>query len=90
MSELCSYTRDRTQFPDPIHKIIMLYQIINTNFNNAYGSPSEIQIIYSLHFNGTDLYRTQDQLTVDDRVIYLKNNKKERKKLRTEINKKKH
>jgi hypothetical protein len=73
MSELCSYTHDRMQFPDPIHKIIMLYQIINTNFNKTYGSPSEIQIIYSLHFNGTDLYQTQDQLTVDDRVIFLKN-----------------
>jgi hypothetical protein len=32
----------------------------------------------------------QDQLTVDDRVIFLKNNKKERKKLRNEINKNKH
>jgi hypothetical protein len=90
MSELCSYTRDRMQFPDPIHKIIMLYQIINTNFNNAYGSPSEIQIIYSLHFNGTNLYRTQDQLTVDDRVIYLFFKRKKKKKLGTEINKKKH
>jgi hypothetical protein len=90
MSELCSYTRDRTQFPYPIHKIIMLYQIINTNFNNAYGSPSEIQIIYSLHFNGTNLYRTQDQLTVDDRVIYLFFKRKKKKKLGTEINKKKH
>jgi hypothetical protein len=68
----------------------MLYQIINTNFNNAYGSPSEIQTIYSLHFNGIDLYRTQDQLTVDDRVIFFLNNKKERKKLRNEINKNKH
>jgi hypothetical protein len=57
---------------------------------NAYGSPSEIPLIYSLHFNGTDLYRTQDQLTVDDRVIFLKYNKKERKKLRNEINKNKH
>jgi hypothetical protein len=68
----------------------MLYQIINTNFNNAYGSPSEIQLIYSLHFNGTDLYQTQDQLTVDDRVIFFLNHKKERKKLRNEINKNKH
>jgi hypothetical protein len=76
MSELCSYTRDRMQFPDPIHKIIMLYQIINTNFNNTYGSLSEIQIIYSLYFNGTDLYQTKDQLTVDDKVIFFKNNKK--------------
>jgi hypothetical protein len=66
----------------------MLYQIINTNFNNAYGSPSEIQLIYSLHFNGTDLYQTQ--LTVDDRVIFFLNHKKERKKLRNEINKNKH
>jgi hypothetical protein len=64
----------------------MLYQIINTNFNNAYGSPSKIQIIYSLYFNGIDLYRTQDQLTVDDRVIFFLNHKKERKKLRNEIN----
>jgi hypothetical protein len=32
----------------------------------------------------------QDQLTVDDRVIFLKNNKKERKKLRNETNKNKH
>jgi hypothetical protein len=75
MFELCSYIRNRMQFPDPIHKIIMLYQIINTNFNNAYGSLLEIQIIYSLYFNGTDLYRTEDQLTVDDRVIFFLNNK---------------
>jgi hypothetical protein len=68
----------------------MLYQTLNTNFNNTYGSPLGIQIIYSLHFNGTDLYRIQDQFTVDDRVIFLRNNKKERKKLRNEINKNKH
>jgi hypothetical protein len=68
----------------------MLYQIINTNFNNAYGSPLKIQIIYSLHFNGTKLYRTQDQLTVDDRVIFLFKKRKKRKKLRNEINKIKH
>jgi hypothetical protein len=56
----------------------------------SWAIPSEIQIIYSLHFNGIDLYRTEDQVTVDDRVIFLKNNKIERKKLRNEINKNKH
>ena len=68
----------------------MLYQIINTNFNTAYGSPWEIQIIYSFYLNGADLYWIKDQLIVDDRVIFKNNNKKERKKLRNEIKKNKH
>ena len=55
-------------------------------FPNAYGSPSEIQLIYSLYFNGTDLYQTQDQLSVDDRIII----KGKKMKLKNEINKNNH
>jgi hypothetical protein len=58
------------------------YDVSNykNNFPNTYGSPSELQLTYSIHFNGIDLYRTQVQHIVDNRVRFKKYNKKEIKK----------
>jgi hypothetical protein len=61
------------------------YDVSNykNKFSNAYSSPSELQLIYSIHFNGTNLYRTQVQHTVDNnRLRFKKHNKKEIKKLK--------
>jgi hypothetical protein len=46
------------------------YDVSNykNNFPNAYGSLSELQLTYSIYFNGTNLYRTQVQHTMDNKV----------------------